>query len=112
MIEPLRVGLIGCGRISDIYIQNCQAFPEIDIVACASLDLEESQASSCRSLLGADGSLHEPRRERGTTDHQRPCPRKDLIASGIPDRSETAAVTSRSSSAKPTSRSFLNCPEP
>ncbi len=48
MIEPLRVGLIGCGRISDIYIQNCQAFPEIDIVACASLDLEESQAKAAQ----------------------------------------------------------------
>lgn len=46
MIEPLRVGLIGCGRISDIYIQNCQTFPEIDLVACASLDLDESRAKA------------------------------------------------------------------
>lgn len=46
MIEPLRVGLIGCGRISDIYIQNCQSFPEIELVACASLDLAESQAKA------------------------------------------------------------------
>ncbi|MDG1415025.1 MAG: Gfo/Idh/MocA family oxidoreductase, partial [Alphaproteobacteria bacterium] len=46
MIEPLRVGLIGCGRISDIYIQNCQSFAEIDLVACASLDLAESQAKA------------------------------------------------------------------
>ena len=46
MIEPLKVGLIGCGRISDIYIQNCQSFAEIDLLACASLDLAESQAKT------------------------------------------------------------------
>ena len=46
MIEPLKVGLIGCGRISDIYIQNCQSFAEIDLLACASLDLAESQAKA------------------------------------------------------------------
>lgn len=38
----LNVGLIGTGRISDIYLQNCSSFPEISIVACGSLDLEES----------------------------------------------------------------------
>lgn len=41
-----RVGLVGCGRISDIYLQNCAAFDDIDIVACASLDLSESQAKA------------------------------------------------------------------
>ena len=46
VIEPLRVGLIGCGRISDIYIQNCQTFPEIDLAACASLDITESRAKA------------------------------------------------------------------
>lgn len=38
----LNVGLIGTGRISDIYLQNCSSFPEISIVACGSLDFEES----------------------------------------------------------------------
>ncbi len=45
-IRPLRVGLIGCGRISDIYLQNCQRFPEIEVSACASLTLEESRAKA------------------------------------------------------------------
>ena len=43
-----RVGLVGCGRISDIYIENCARFEGLDIVACASLDMEESQAKAVR----------------------------------------------------------------
>ena len=41
-----RVGLVGCGRISDIYIENCAKFDGVEIVACASLDLEESRAKA------------------------------------------------------------------
>ena len=43
-----RVGLVGCGRISDIYIENCARFEGLDIVACASLDREQSQAKAVR----------------------------------------------------------------
>ena len=43
---PMRVGLIGCGRISDIYLKNCAHFDALDVVACASLDLKESQAKA------------------------------------------------------------------
>ena len=46
MMNRMKVGLIGCGRISDIYLQNCATFSEIDIVACASLDSAESQAKA------------------------------------------------------------------
>ena len=38
----LNVGLIGTGRISDIYLQTCTSFPDISIATCGSLDLEES----------------------------------------------------------------------
>jgi predicted dehydrogenase len=41
-----RVGLIGCGRISDIYLQNCARFEAIEVVACASLDLAQSKAKA------------------------------------------------------------------
>lgn len=44
--RPFRVGLIGCGRISDIYLKNCARFPEVEVVACASLDLAESTAKA------------------------------------------------------------------
>ena len=45
-MKPMRVGLVGCGRISDIYLKNCTSFEAIDIVACASLDIAESQAKA------------------------------------------------------------------
>ena len=47
-MTPLKVGLIGCGRISDIYLQTCQRYAELDIVACASLDLNESRAKAAQ----------------------------------------------------------------
>ena len=46
--RPFRIGLIGCGRISDIYLKNCGRFPELEVVACASLKLEESQAKAAQ----------------------------------------------------------------
>ena len=41
--KPFQIGLIGTGRISDIYIQNCSKFDELEIVSCGSLDAEESK---------------------------------------------------------------------
>ena len=46
--RPFRVGLVGCGRISDIYLKNCARFPELEVVACASLDLGESRAKAAQ----------------------------------------------------------------
>ena len=42
-MNEFRVGLIGTGVISDIYLQTCQKFDILDVVACASLDVEESR---------------------------------------------------------------------
>lgn len=43
-----KVGLIGCGQISDIYLQNCARFDEIDVVACASLSASSSAAKAAK----------------------------------------------------------------
>ena len=43
-----RVGLIGCGRISDIYLKNCTRFDGLEITACASLDIDESRAKAAQ----------------------------------------------------------------
>ncbi|WP_425078731.1 Gfo/Idh/MocA family protein [Ruegeria denitrificans] len=40
------VGLIGCGRISDIYLKTISKFSSVDVVACASLDPSESRAKA------------------------------------------------------------------
>jgi len=45
-MNKFRVGLIGCGVISDIYLKTCKKFDILDVVACASLDSEESRAKA------------------------------------------------------------------
>jgi hypothetical protein len=41
-MKKFRVGLIGTVVISDIYIKTCQKFDILDVMACGSLDVEES----------------------------------------------------------------------
>ncbi len=45
-VDPFRVGLIGTGRISDIYLKTLSRYPQVDVVACGSLDLAESRAKA------------------------------------------------------------------
>ncbi len=42
--QAVKVGLIGCGTISKIYLENARRLPIIDIVACADLLVERAQA--------------------------------------------------------------------
>lgn len=42
-MSTLRVGLIGCGNISNIYFENAKKFKAIDIVACADLDRSRAE---------------------------------------------------------------------
>lgn len=46
--EPFRIGLIGCGRISDSYLDTLARFPQVEVVSCASLDPEESRAKAAQ----------------------------------------------------------------
>ena len=50
-MQKFKIGLIGCGRISDIYLQNIAQFEALDVVACASLDLDESKAKAAQFLI-------------------------------------------------------------
>ena len=43
---PFRVGLIGTGRISDIYLKTCARFSEIEIAVCGSLNSDEARAKA------------------------------------------------------------------
>ncbi len=45
-MEPVRVGLIGCGNISGIYFKNGRVFNSTEIVACADIVAERAQASA------------------------------------------------------------------
>lgn len=43
-IQPAKAGIIGCGMISERYLQNAQHFESFDIVACADLDVGRARA--------------------------------------------------------------------
>ncbi|MFC7549596.1 Gfo/Idh/MocA family protein [Plantactinospora sp. GCM10030261] len=44
----MRVGIIGCGYISDIYLTNLTRLPPVEVVACADLAPERARASAER----------------------------------------------------------------
>jgi predicted dehydrogenase len=46
--QALNVGLIGTGRISDIYLKTCSSFSELNIKVCGSLDLHQSSEKASR----------------------------------------------------------------
>jgi len=41
-----KVGLIGCGNISRAYFDNCKLFPNLDLMACADIDLARAQEAA------------------------------------------------------------------
>jgi predicted dehydrogenase len=45
---PTKVGIIGCGNISGIYLENGKVFEAIDIVAVADIDMERAAAKAAQ----------------------------------------------------------------
>lgn len=45
-MKPISIGIIGCGNISKAYFTNCKLFPNVEIVACADLDLAKAQQAA------------------------------------------------------------------
>jgi predicted dehydrogenase len=46
-VNKVKIGIIGCGNISGIYLKNCtQMFDILDVVACADLDIERAKAKA------------------------------------------------------------------
>ena len=42
-MDPLRIGIVGCGAISGIYLQNLAKFRSTQVVALADLDLDRAR---------------------------------------------------------------------
>jgi predicted dehydrogenase len=42
-VKPVKIGIIGCGNISDIYFANCRRHAVLEIAACADLIHERAQ---------------------------------------------------------------------
>lgn len=45
-MQTIKVGIIGCGNISNIYMENCNKFEVLDLIACADLDLDKARAQA------------------------------------------------------------------
>jgi predicted dehydrogenase len=45
-VRKTRIGVVGCGNISPRYLGNCQRFENLEVVACADLIRERSEAKS------------------------------------------------------------------
>jgi predicted dehydrogenase len=53
MSETLRIGVIGCGNISETYFKAARMFPMLHIVACADLDHARAQARAAEYGVAA-----------------------------------------------------------
>ena len=42
-MDKVKVGIIGCGNISQIYLANCTRYENLQVVACADLDVQRAQ---------------------------------------------------------------------
>ena len=42
----MRIGLVGCGNISDVYIKNIKRFDMLAVAACADLDAERARSKA------------------------------------------------------------------
>ena len=47
-MKKLKIGIIGCGYISSIYMENCQKYKHLELVSCADLDLERAQIQATK----------------------------------------------------------------
>lgn len=45
---PVGVGIVGCGTISDAYLTNLTAFPDVRVLACADIDVERAKTAAHR----------------------------------------------------------------
>lgn len=48
MPRKVKIGLIGCGNISEAYFAGCQRYDILQLVACADLDLARAQAKAAK----------------------------------------------------------------
>ena len=48
-----KIGIIGCGNISGIYLKSDKTFNNLEIVACADLDLARAQAKAAEHNIKA-----------------------------------------------------------
>ncbi|MBU4200782.1 MAG: Gfo/Idh/MocA family oxidoreductase [Kiritimatiellae bacterium] len=45
-MKKIKIGVIGCGNISNAYFNACKKFPILDLAVCSDLDLERARAKA------------------------------------------------------------------
>ena len=55
-MSKIKVGIIGCGNISSIYMENIPTFGHLELVACADLDINKASCSGRK--VSNSRSLH------------------------------------------------------
>jgi predicted dehydrogenase len=45
-MKPIRVGIIGCGKISDFYLKNLCNHSDVEVLACADLEIDRAKAKA------------------------------------------------------------------
>lgn len=61
--NKVKVGIIGCGNIAPAYMRGCGAFPILEMVACADIDMERTKAFAAQYDLTpytVEGILADP----------------------------------------------------
>ena len=62
-IAPARVGIVGCGDVTNLYLPGCAGFPVIELAVCADLDAERAEALSRRGgfpAMAVDALIADP----------------------------------------------------
>ncbi|GAA1890007.1 Gfo/Idh/MocA family protein [Asanoa iriomotensis] len=55
----MRIGVVGCGKISGIYFKNLNNLPNTQVVRCADLDVERAKAVAAEHGVPAAGTVEE-----------------------------------------------------
>ena len=55
--DPVGIAVVGCGNISDQYLQNVVRFPDIAVLACADLDVKRAAAQAAKYGVPRSGDL-------------------------------------------------------
>jgi predicted dehydrogenase len=60
----VKLGVIGCGKISGIYLENCLKFDNLEVRACADLDLKRAKSRAAEYSIpkaySVEELLHDP----------------------------------------------------
>lgn len=54
---PLRVGIVGVGKISAAYFKGLQDYPDLQLVACCDLDADRARTAAAEYQIQAHASL-------------------------------------------------------